>query len=496
MRNEKVDVLIVGAGLSGIGAACHLKREAPHKSFAILEARDAMGGTWDLFRYPGIRSDSDMYTLGYNFKPWTNPKAIADGPSILSYIKETASEYHIDSHIRYGHQVKHASWSTPNAEWTVEVFDKAKNEAKTISANFVIGCTGYYNYEHGYEPKFEGKEDFKGQVIHPQQWPKDLDYSGKKVVVIGSGATAVTIVPAMTDKAAHVTMLQRSPTYMMSLPEKDKMLNTMREYLPEQWVYRFARTRNVAFSTGFYQFCRRFPEKARELIEGQVKRQLGADFDMKHFTPEYNPWDERLCAVTNGDMFKAIKRGQASVVTDHIDKFTETGILLKSGEELEADIIITATGLDVKLMGGVTLDVDGQDLDVSEKMVYKGVLLEDLPNMGMIFGYTNASWTLKADLISEYMFRIIKHMDKKGMRQVTPRNTDRSLHLEPFIDMRSGYIQRALGSTPKQGSRMPWKLYQNYLLDMAMLRFGSLSDKTLQFTNPATGRSHAAASAA
>lgn len=496
MKNEKVDVLIVGAGLSGIGAACHLKRETPYKSFAILEARDAMGGTWDLFRYPGIRSDSDMYTLGYNFKPWTNPKAIADGPSILKYIKDTAAEYHIDSHIRYGHQVKHASWSTPDAEWTVEVFDKNKNETKTISANFVIGCTGYYNYEHGYEPKFAGREDFKGLVIHPQKWPEDLDYNGKKVVVIGSGATAVTIVPAMTDKAAHVTMLQRSPTYMMSLPERDKMLNTMREYLPDTLVYRFARARNVAFSTGFYQFCRRFPDKARSLIEGQVKRQLGPDYDMRHFTPDYKPWDERLCAVTNGDMFKAIKRGDASVVTDHIERFTETGILLKSGEELEADIVITATGLDIKLMGGVTLDVDGEAFEVSEKMVYKGVLLQDLPNMGMIFGYTNASWTLKADLISEYIFRLIKHMDKKGLRQCTPRNTDQGMPMQPFLDMRSGYIQRAMKKTPKQGSKMPWKLYQNYLLDMAMLRFGSLADKDLQFTNPEPATSRTTARAA
>ncbi len=484
MAIETHDVIIIGAGLSGIGAACHLSRECPNKSFTILEGRKSMGGTWDLFRYPGIRSDSDMYTLGYNFKPWTNPKAIADGASILQYIKDTAREYHVDQYIQYQQKVRHASWNTEEAMWTLEVENTETGQTRQVKANFVISCTGYYNYEHGYEPHFEGRDDFKGQVIHPQKWPEDLDYTGKKVVVIGSGATAVTLVPAMTDKASHVTMLQRSPTYMMSLPEKDKSLNTLRQYLPEEWVYRIARARNVGFSMGMYQFCRRFPEQAKNLILGQVKKQLGSDFDMKHFTPHYNPWDERLCAVTNGDMFKAIRKGKASVETDHIERFVENGILLKSGKVLEADIIITATGLDIKLLGGIEVTVDGKPFKFNEKMCYKGVLLEDLPNAGMIFGYTNASWTLKADLISEYICRLINYMDRKGLRQVTPHNLDPGVHHAPFLDMRSGYIQRALDKSPKQGSKIPWKLYQNYLLDMAMLRFGKLNDRSLQFSNP------------
>ena len=486
MSKEYLDVLIVGAGLSGIGAACHLLRDCPNKSFAILEGRERMGGTWDLFRYPGIRSDSDMYTLGYNFKPWTNPKAIADGESILSYIKETAKENHVDEKIRYGHQVKSASWSSEDAEWSVEVSDGTTGKVKEITCNFLLSCTGYYDYEAGYEPEFKNRDAFTGQIIHPQKWPENFDYSGKRVIVIGSGATAVTIVPAMTDKAAHVTMLQRSPTYMMSLPEEDKSVNNLRKYLPEKWVYRFTRARNVGLSLGSYHFSRRFPEKTREFLLGQIEKQLGPDFDMKHFTPDYNPWDERLCAVTNGDMFKAIRKGTASVVTDQIECFTKTGVKLQSGEELEADVVITATGLNVKLLGGIEVSVDGKPFNITEKMSYKGVLIEDLPNLGLVFGYTNASWTLKADLVSEYVCRLINTMDKKNMRKCTATNSDKKVHHIPFLDMQSGYVQRALNELPKQGNQLPWKLYQNYLFDMAMLRLGKMNDGIVRFSHPIT----------
>lgn len=482
-NNEYFDVLIIGAGLSGIGAAVHLKKECPKKSYAILEARDAMGGTWDLFRYPGIRSDSDMYTLGYNFKPWTNPKAIADGPSIREYIRETAIEYGVDKKIRYGHRVLNAEWSTETATWTLTVQDTHNSQTKKISCNFVLSCAGYYNYEQGYEPEFKNREAFKGTIIHPQHWPENFDYSGKNVVVIGSGATAVTLVPALTDKAAHVTMLQRSPTYVATLPEKDVISNKLRDYLPDNWVYRIARTRNVAFSMGLYRACRAYPEKMRSFFLSQVKKQVGPNVDMKHFTPKYNPWDERLCAVPDGDMFKALRKGKASVVTDHIDCFTETGIKLKSGDELEADVIVTATGLNLQLLGGIQLTVDGQPFDYTTKMLYKGVMIEDLPNLGMVFGYTNASWTLKADLITEYVCRLLNQMDEKKMRQCTPRNRNRKIHPIPFVEMSSGYIQRALSRLPQQGSESPWKLYQNYVLDMALLRFGRIRDGAMEFSN-------------
>ena len=449
-----------------------------------------MGGTWDLFRYPGIRSDSDMYTLGYNFKPWTNPKAIADGPSILEYIKQTAQEHNVDRKIRYGHHVKSASWSSEKALWTVLIEDNNANNnsdtIKEITCNFVLSCTGYYNYAAGYEPAFKGKELFAGDILHPQKWPDNLNYTGKRVVVIGSGATAVTIVPAMAEDAAHVTMLQRSPTYMLSLPEKDTGLNTLRRYLPDKWVYRLARLRNVSLALGMYNFSRRFPDTTRKYLLKQVKEQLRPGFDMKHFTPKYNPWDERLCVVPDGDIFSAIRKGDVSVVTDEIDCFTETGIQLKSGESLPADIIITATGLDVQMLGGMDITVDGKVFQTSEKMCYKGVLMEDLPNLGLVFGYTNASWTLKADLVSEYVCRLINRMDQKGMRQCTASNRNRKIHHTPFVALQSGYLQRSLDKVPKQGSKLPWKLYQNYLKDMIMLRVGKINDGIVEFSNPTT----------
>lgn len=488
MPVEHVDVLIIGAGLSGIGAACHLKRECPGKSFLLLEARNASGGTWDLFRYPGIRSDSDMFTLGYSFKPWVNSKSIADGAGIRHYIREAAAEHGVDKKIRYGLKVKRASWSTATASWTVEAEKGDSGEVVKFSARFVMSCTGYYNYDHGHEPAFAGREDFQGQVIHPQKWPEDLDYAGKQVVVIGSGATAVTLVPAMTDQAARVTMLQRSPTYVLSVPLIDPMVQALRRFLPEKVVYRVTRARNVGITLGLYKFSRAKPQAMRRFVLSQVRRLLGPDYDIKHFSPAYNPWDERLCAVPDGDLFKAIRQGRAAVVTDHIDRFTATGIQLKSGAHLDADIIVTATGLELQMMGGMQVSVDGQPYDPAGKMYYRGILFEDLPNFGMTFGYTNASWTLKADLTSEYVCRLLKLMDKKGVRQVTARNHDPAVRHEDMVNMTSGYIQRAAGKLPRQGNMAPWRLNQNYTLDLVALRFGKVDDGVLEFTNPVRGK--------
>ncbi|AUM11684.1 flavin-containing monooxygenase [Ketobacter alkanivorans] len=485
MTTEYVDVLIIGAGLSGVGAACHLQKKVPNKTYAILEGRQAIGGTWDLFRYPGIRSDSDMYTLGYNFKPWTNPKAIADGPDIRAYIQEAARENGIEKNIRFGHKSLKASWCTDKARWTVDVQRTDTGDVFQIECGFLLGCTGYYNYDAGFTPEFKGRDRFKGQIIHPQHWPENLDYSGKRVVVIGSGATAVTLIPSMAETAEHVVMLQRSPSYVASVPLKDKLSNKLRRYLPEKLVYRMARTRNVGFQMFFFKLARAKPKAIRRLLLSQVRRQVGENFDMKHFSPKYNPWDERLCAVPNGDLFKSIRNGKASVVTDLIDTFTEKGILLQSGQELEADIIITATGLDLQLLGGMALELDGQPFTMSQTMNYKGFMFKDVPNFGMVFGYTNASWTLKADITIEYLCRLLKLMDKKKMKQVTPRLTDSSVHEEPFLDFQSGYVQRALAHLPRQGNKAPWKLHQNYALDLAMLRYGDLDDGVITFSNPA-----------
>jgi monooxygenase len=486
MATKHLDVLIIGAGLSGIGAAYHLKKNCPEKTYAILEGRSAIGGTWDLFRYPGIRSDSDMYTLGYSFKPWTDySKVIADGNTIREYIQETARENGIDKKIRFGRKVLSSSWSSKNALWSLEVKNTESGEVETLTANFVISCTGYYNYDAGYTPDFPGIKKYKGTVIHPQKWPENFDYSGKKVVVIGSGATAVTLVPAMTDKAAHVTMLQRSPTYVASVPQNDVISQGLRRFLPEMAVYRLGRTRNLGLQMGVYKLSMTRPKVVKRLLLTQARAQLGKDYDMKHFTPDYNPWEERLCAVPNGDLFKVLRKGKASVVTDHIDTFTEKGIKLKSGQELEADIIITATGLDLQLMGGMSLNVDGKAFDAPKAMNYKGIMFEDLPNFGMIFGYTNASWTLKADISSEFICRLLKRMDKTGTRQVMPHNDDPSVTQEPFVAMRSGYIQRAAGKLPRQGNKAPWRIYMNYALDLAMLRFKGIDDGVLQFSNPA-----------
>ena len=484
MTTEFVDVLIIGAGLSGIGAACHLKKQVPNKSFAILEGRQAIGGTWDLFRYPGIRSDSDMYTLGYRFKPWTHAKSIADGADICNYIKEAASEYGIENRIRYQHRVISADWSSRRAIWTVTVERVDSGEIIELQTRFVICGAGYYRYDRGITPTLLDQEKFGGQIIHPQFWPEQLDYAGKRVVVIGSGATAVTLVPAMSKLARHVTMLQRSPTYVMSVPEKDPMIAGMRKVFSEPWVYRLTRARNVMLSMSFYGMSQRYPEKIRQWLLAQVRKQVGPDIDLKHFTPRYNPWDQRLCAVPDGDLFKSIKQGKASVVTDHIERLTEKGILLASGTELEADIIVTATGLEVQLLGGMQLRLDGQPVDVSKKHYYRGAMLEDVPNLAMIFGYTNSSWTLKADLISEYICKVINHMDTKGFVQATPRDNGRIKNSEPFLNLSSTYVQRILDQIPKQGDRRPWRLYQNYLQDYRAFKLGKIQDNVLIFSNP------------
>jgi cation diffusion facilitator CzcD-associated flavoprotein CzcO len=477
-----VDVLIVGAGLSGIGAACHLQQQCPHKTVALLEGRATLGGTWDLFRYPGIRSDSDMYTMGYKFKPWRDAKAIADGPAILNYLKETAAEYGIEKKIRFNQKVVKAAWSSATAQWTVESQHSQTGEITTTTCNFLMMCSGYYRYDRGYTPDFPGVETFKGKLIHPQLWPEDLDYAGKRIVVIGSGATAVTLVPSMAETAAHVTMLQRSPTYMVALPSSDILANTLRRLLPERAVYALTRTKNILFGALIYQLSRQRPELVKRLIKAQARKALGPDFDIeRHFTPPYNPWDQRMCLIPDGDMFTALREKRASIVTDQIDRFTPTGIQLKSGEHLDADIIVTATGLDLVSLGGVALTVNGQSVAINQAVTYKGTMLTGLPNLSFVFGYTNASWTLKADLLCGYVCRLLNYMDKHGYRQVTPRLNDATIAESPLLNLSSGFIQRSLDRFPRQGSKLPWRLYQNYFLDTLMIRWGSIRDEVLEF---------------
>jgi len=480
-RPEHRDVIIVGAGLSGIGAACHLREHCPDKTFTIVEGRDAIGGTWDLFRYPGIRSDSDMYTLGYSFKPWKEQKAIADGPSILAYVRETSRERGIDAAVRFGHRVERASWSTEEGRWTVEVA-LASGDVTRLTCSFLLVCAGYYDYAQGYTPDLPGIERFTGRVVHPQLWTDDIAYAGKRVVVIGSGATAVTLVPELAKDAAHVVMLQRSPTYVVSLPAQDAIANWLRERLSPGLAYDLVRWKNVLRSMAFFEFARRRPELAKKRLVELVRQHLGAGYEVeKHFTPRYNPWDQRICLVPDGDLFDAIRSGKASVVTDQIDTFTERGVRLRSGAELEADLIVTATGLKLKFLGGMELSVDGQRIEPSRTMNYKGVMFSDVPNLAGIFGYTNASWTLKADLTSEYVCRLIRHMTATGTARCTPRRSDPTLQEEPFIDFSSGYVQRGLSHFPKQGSKRPWRLHQNYALDILTLRYGAVDDGTMEF---------------
>lgn len=483
MTTQHQDVLIIGAGLSGIGAACHLQRNCPDKSVAILERRNAIGGTWDLFRYPGIRSDSDMYTFGYKFKPWLSPKVLADGAGIKKYVTEAAEENGITGKIRFGRKVTAANWSSRDKLWTVTTVQEADGTRETWTARFLLGCSGYYNYDQGFRPDFPGQDDFKGQFVHPQFWPENLDYAGKKVVIIGSGATAITLVPNMTDKAAHVTMLQRTPTYIMSVPAVDPLSRALQAALPAKAAYKLNRARNIGIQRLIFQTARSKPDVVRRFILGMAKRQLkGSNVDMRHFTPDYAPWDQRLCVVPNGDLFRVLREGKASIETDHIERFTEHGILLKSGKTLDADIVITATGLNIQILGGVQVTVDSTPVPVGEKLTYKGVLIDGIPNAAMIFGYTNASWTLKADIAAEYVCRLIKHMDKKGYQMFKVRGdatqqTDDTI----FGGLSSGYVRRAAKELPRQGRDLPWRVTQDYMSDIPMLRFSSLEDDILEF---------------
>ena len=483
MQLEHVDVLVIGAGISGICAGYHLQASCPNRSYAILEGRAALGGTWDLFRYPGIRSDSDMYTLGYSFRPWTSPKAIADGPSILRYLRETAEAYGIDRRIRYGHRVTAAAWSSREARWTVTVLRGEAREEVRFTCSFLLVCAGYYEYEKGYTPHFEGIERFRGRIVHPQKWTDDVVYEGKRVVVIGSGATAVTLVPELAKKASQVTMLQRSPTYIVTRPAEDAAANWLRTHLPEKIAYGISRWKNVLIGMIFYALSKRAPNFVKKLITGEIQRQLGAGYDVAtHFSPRYNPWDQRVCLVPDGDLFAVIKAGRATVVTDHIDTFTERGLRLRSGAELEADLVVTATGLELKALGGVGLTVDGAKIELSKTMSYKGMMYTDVPNLASCIGYTNASWTLKCDLTCAYVCRLLNHLEKGGYRRCTPRSSDPSVTREPWIDFSSGYIQRSIDMFPKQGSRAPWRLYQNYALDTLSLAFAPLEDGAMEFS--------------
>jgi monooxygenase len=491
IETEYFDVLIVGAGLSGIDAAYRLQTGCLHKTYAILEGRAAIGGTWDLFRYPGVRSDSDMFTLGYPFQPWPRAKAIAGGPSILNYIRETARQYGIDRKIRYNHRVKRAVWSSEQARWTLEVEDTTAETSHRLSCNFLFMCSGYYDYTRGYLPEWPGAQRFSGQVIHPQFWPENLDYTGKRVVIIGSGATAVTLAPVLASQAAHVTILQRSPTYIVSVPSQDAAANWLLEHLPKRMAYPVIRWKQILFSVFFYTLARKRPEATKKGIIKLVQQALGPDYNVeRHFSPLYNPWDQRLCLVPDSDLFKAIKAGKVSVVTDQIESFIDKGIRLSSGEELEADIIVTATGLSLKLGGGVEFLVDGKPVNFSETLNYKGTMFSGIPNLASVFGYTNASWTLKADLIAQYVCRVLNYMDKHGYTVSVPQQpTDPEAYSkEPLLNLTSGYIQRAISTLPRQGSKVPWKLYQNYLQDVVLLKLRRINDGTLKFRKVTVSR--------
>ena len=491
---EHVDVLIVGAGISGIGAGCHLKRDLPGKSFAILEARDAIGGTWDLFRYPGIRSDSDLQTFAYAFKPWTAENAIADGQEIIDYLQETVAEYDLEPHIHFGHKVLAAEWSSAEARWTVRVQRSDTRETTEVSCGVLFSAAGYYDYEGGFRPEFEGEDELEGTIVHPQHWPQDLDYADKRVVVIGSGSTAITLIPAMADDAAHVTMLQRSPTYVMSLPAKDPIANALMRILPEKTAYRIVRGMNIARQRIVYDLSKKRPALVRRVIRALNKVQLPRGYDVDtHFNPKYNPWDQRLCLARSGDLFKAIRSGRASIVTDHIDRFTEGGILLASGEELEADVVVVATGLNLLAFGGIDLRVDGRQVELSDELAYKGMMLSGIPNFAFAVGYTNASWTLKVDLVCKHLCRMLAHMDAHGYDTVVPVADDPTLERKPLLDFQAGYVQRAIDRFPQQGSHGPWTVEMSYAADRERLLNGPVADEGLQFRGAGAEASLAAA---
>ena len=486
---EHFDVVIVGAGISGIGAACHLTMRCPDRSFTILEGRTQLGGTWDLFRYPGVRSDSDMHTLGYSFKPWKHEKSIADGASILEYLHETVDEYGIAPHIRFGHHVSNAAWSSETATWTVHGRQTGTDQPVLITCSVLLMCSGYYSYTHGFTPEFPGIDRFTGPIVHPQQWPRELDLSGQRVVVIGSGATAMTLVPAIADQAAHVTMLQRSPTYVVALPDRDALANRLRRWLPERVAYAITRRKNIAFTQFFYERTRTKPEKVKQRLLKMVRDALGDELTEQHFTPSYNPWDQRLCVIPNGDLYRAIGSGKASVVTGQIDTFTENGVRLDSGDEIEADLIVTATGLRMVTLGEMTFTVDGEPVDFSKTWTYKGVAYSDVPNLISMFGYINASWTLRADLIARYACRVLEHMRRTGTQMWTPRlrPSDADMPGRPWIaDFTPGYMTRMMPMLPRQGDRPPWTNPQRYKADRQALLDDPVDDGVMQFSTART----------
>ncbi|MDI9243860.1 NAD(P)/FAD-dependent oxidoreductase [Marinobacter sp. CHS3-4] len=486
MKQKHVDVLIIGAGVSGIGMACHLRRECPGKSFTILERREDLGGTWDLFRYPGIRSDSDMYTFGYNFRPWTGSQVLADGPSIKRYVTETADEYDVMPHIRFGMAVQRAEWSSEACCWTLTAVNDATGETEQFTAGFLIGCTGYYNYDAGYKPDFPNEDQYQGRMVHPQHWPENLDYADKRIVVIGSGATAITLVPTLAEKASHVTMLQRSPTYLMPLPSNDRIASFLQRVLPAKLAYRLTRARNITIARLLFNLSRKRPQMMRKWMLNTVRKQLDGKVDMRHFKPSYNPWDQRLCVVKDGDLFRCLREGSVSMATDHIESFNANGIRLKSGEQLDADIVIPATGLDIQMLGGVDMIIDGKPVVLRDKVIYKNVMVEGVPNAGMIFGYTNLSWTLKVDIAAEYLCRLLNHMDAKGLSVCVPRETsDQRADDTVMGGLDSGYIRRADDRLPRQGLEDPWRVTQNYKEDIKTLRYGPIEDGYLQFSSTA-----------
>lgn len=482
MNSNYTDVIIVGAGLSGIGAACHLSRKNPNKSYRILEMRSELGGTWSLFKYPGIRSDSDMYTFGFSFKVWNANKSFADAPSILKYLNEATDEYNVRDKINYHQKVQSVNFDTKLATWTVTTENQQTKKQEQFSSQFLFSCSGYYKYDAGYTPNFKGINNYNGKLVHPQQWPKNLDYTNKKVIVIGSGATAITLVPAMANKTKHITMVQRSPTYVGNLPNKDVVANFLKKILPNKVAHKTVRLKNIIFSMLFFNISKRFPKLIKKIIIRGAQKELGSFPVNPHFTPNYNPWDQRFCVAPDGDLFKVLRAGKASIETDNIDTFTEKGLRLKSGKELEADIIITATGLRLVAFGGVKGTIDGKVFNPSEKLTYKGLMLNDLPNFVFFVGYTNASWTLKSDLTSEYASRVISLMDKKGHKIVVPKLNDESVKMVPLLNLDSGYIHRATANLPKQGNKLPWKLYQNWFFDYYTLRIKSVEDESLKFS--------------